>query len=139
MLVSEVLHQHGNVLDAFAKRRHDDWDYVQAIEQIVPEQSLRHKLREEILVGCCDHANVHRFRPFRAERFDFALLQNAQQLGLEADTHRSDLGQKDRAAMGKRELAFLGGGGTREAPRTWPKNPDSSSVSGMAAQSTRSR
>jgi len=41
---------------------------------------FRHKLRE-ILVGCRDHANVHRLRPFRAERFDFALLQNARQAG----------------------------------------------------------
>jgi hypothetical protein len=37
MLVSEVLHQHLNILDALAKRGHDDRHDVQAIEEIVLE------------------------------------------------------------------------------------------------------
>ena len=107
MLVDEVLHQHGNVLDAFAKRRHDDRDHVQAIEQIVLEPALVDELTE-VAVGRRDHANVHVLGAFRAERLDFALLQDAQQLGLQADAHRPDLVEKDGAAVGQRELALLG-------------------------------
>ena len=115
MLVNEVLHQHWNILDAFAKRRHDDRDHMQAIKEIVLEPTLVHELTE-VAVGRRDHTNVHGLCPFRAERLDFAFLQDAQQLGLQSDAHRSDLVERDGASVGQGELAFLRASGVRERP-----------------------
>ena len=93
--------------------RHNDRHDVQPVEQIVLEPPLVHELAQ-VAVGRRDHADVHLLGPFRAERLDFALLQDAQQLGLQPDAHRADLVEKDRAAVGQRELAFLGGRGSGE-------------------------
>ena len=82
MLVDEVLHQHRNVLDAFAQRRNDDGDDVQAVVEIVFEPALVHELAE-VAVGRRDYADVYLLRPFGAERFDFTLLQYPKQLGLQ--------------------------------------------------------
>ena len=115
MLVDEVLHQHRNVLGTLAKRRHGDRHHVQAVEEIVLEAPLVHELTE-VAVGRRDHADVDLLGPFRAERLDFAFLQHAQQLGLQPDSHRADLVEKDGAAVGQRKLAFLRARGVGECP-----------------------
>ena len=113
MLAGEVRHQHRNIVGAFAQRRHDDRNHVQAIEEIFLKLSRVHELTQ-VAVGGRDHAHVHALGAFRAERFDFALLQDAQELGLQADAHRANFVEEDRAAVGQRELAFLRGGRIRE-------------------------
>ena len=113
MFANEVLHQHRDVLDAFAKRRHDDRNYLQAVIEIVLEQPLVDELTK-IAIRRRDHANVHVFGPLRAHGLDFALLQDAQQLALQCQVHGSDLVEKDRAVVGQGELAFLVAGRVRE-------------------------
>ena len=116
VLVNEVRDQHRNVVDALAKRRHDDRNDVQAIEQIVLEPAL--VARADGGRGWSRRSRGRRrdSGAFGAERLDLALLQHAQQLGLQADAHRADLVEKDRPAVGQRELAFLRAGGVRERP-----------------------
>ena len=53
---------------------------------------------------------------FGAERFDIALLQDAQQLRLHADAHGSDLVEEDRSAVGQQKLAPFRAGRARERP-----------------------
>ena len=48
-------------------------------------------------------------RPLRAERLELALLQHAQQLGLQRRRDLADLVEEDRAAVGQREAALLVG------------------------------
>ncbi len=79
---------------------------MQPIEQIVLEPALVHELTQ-VAVGRRDDSNVHPLGPFRAERLDFAFLEDPQQLGLKAGAHRSDLVEKDRAPVGQGKLAFL--------------------------------
>ena len=112
MFVSEPFHEHWNILDAFAKRGYGNRDHVQAIVQIVLEPTLVHELTQ-IAVRRSDDTNIDAFCPFRAEGLDFALLQNAQQLGLQPRAHAVDLVEKDRAAVGESELALPRGGRVR--------------------------
>ena len=93
---------------------------MQAIEEILLESTLAHQLTE-VAVGRRDYTNVHVLRPFRAERLDLAFLQDAQELRLQPDAHRSDLVEEDRAAIGQGEPPLPGAGGVRERPSDMPE------------------
>ena len=60
----------------------------------------------EIAVGAGDDADVDRLGAVRADRQDFALLQRAQQLGLERERHLGDLVEQQGAAVGGAEQAL---------------------------------
>ena len=136
MLVDEVLDQQRDVVGAARAAAARDRDDVQPVEQIVPEPAFVDQL-PQVAVGRRDHAHVDLLGPFGAERLDLALLQHAQQLGLQRRAHRADLVEEERAAVGQRELALAWcRSAPVNAPRTWPNSSDSSSVSGIAAQLT---
>ena len=101
-----MFHQRRNVFPPFPERRNDDGNDVQTVEQVLLEPAVGHHL-QQIPVGGGDHADVDLFGPFRPQRFDLALLQHPQQLRLQRRAHGPDLVQKDRAAVGQRELALL--------------------------------
>src|SRR5439155_4356705 len=94
-----------NVLNAFTKRGDGNRDHVQSIVQIVLEPTFVHELTQ-VAVRRSDDANIDAFCPLRAKGLDFALLQNAQELGLQPHVHAADLVEKDRAAVRESELAF---------------------------------
>ena len=62
-------------------------------------------LGRQVAVGGGEDAHVHPHRRGAAEPVDLALLQRAQQLGLQPDVHLADLVEQQRAAIGRLELA----------------------------------
>jgi len=68
----------------------------------------------EIAVGGRDHAQVDLHWSGRADTLDLALLEDAQQLRLCRKRELADLVEKQRAASGKLDLAWLGAGRTGE-------------------------
>jgi hypothetical protein len=68
----------------------------------------------EIAVGAGDDADVDLFRHRAADRHHFALLEDAEQLGLEAERHLGDLVEQDGAAMRGAEKALAARGGAGE-------------------------
>ena len=60
----------------------------------------------EVAIGRGDDAQVDRLGPGRADRKDLALLQRAQQLGLEGERHFGDLVEQQGAAIGRAEQAL---------------------------------
>ena len=77
---------------------------LQAVVQIFLEPAVGDHL-PQVAVGRRDDAHVDLLRALRAERLELALLEHAQQLGLERRAHRADLVEEDRAAVGEREPA----------------------------------
>ncbi len=70
----------------------------------------------EVAVGSRDHANVRVERTVPPQPLELALLQYAQELGLDAGAHLSHLVQEQDAARGLLDRARPGGERPREGP-----------------------
>src|SRR5262249_12432248 len=113
VLLDKVCGEHRNVLGTIAQRRQLDSDDIQSIEQVFLEATfVNHP--DQVFVGRRNHANVYALGVLGAERLNLAFLEHAQQFRLETDVHRSDLIQKDGAAIGQGELAASRAGRARE-------------------------
>ena len=95
--------ERGDVAGALAQRRDAQREHAQAVVEILAERALAHGLLEIAIAGC-EHADVERNGFAGAERLDLALLQHAQQLGLQAEIHLRDLVEQQRAAVRLHEL-----------------------------------
>ena len=107
-LVQEVVHEHGDVLPAFAQRRHAHGQHVQAVVQVLAKAAGLH-LAPEVEVGGGHHAHVHREGLGAAHALDLAGLQGAQQLALGGGAEDADFVEEEGAAMGALEAAGPGG------------------------------
>ena len=85
---------------------HADGHHVEAVVEILAEGARPDGLAQ-VGVGGRDHAHVHLDGAGAAEPLDLALLERAQQLGLEVDAQAADLVEEERAAVGQLELAEL--------------------------------
>ena len=85
-----------------------DVDDVQAIEKIFAK-SFFFDFLVKIFVGRSENSHVRIDRASSAEPFELAVLQHAQQLHLNGRTDLADLIEKQRAAVGQFESAFLAG------------------------------
>ena len=94
-----------DVEPALAQRRQVDRHDVEAPVEVGAE-AAGGDLGGEIAVGAGDDADVDRLGPDRADRQDLALLQGAQQLGLERERDLGDLVEQQGAAVGGAEQAL---------------------------------
>src|SRR5262249_661221 len=95
----EVRDQRRNVVLALAERRHHDAHYVEPVEEVLAEAAaLYYGL--EVLVGRGDHPDADGMGLGRADRPDFLLLQDAQELGLQRRRELGDLVEEEGAAVG---------------------------------------
>ena len=106
--------ERGNVGGPIAQRRHRDRKYVQPVEQILAKAALLH-IGDQVAIGGGDDAHIHFHRFARANRFDFAFLNGAQELDLRGRRQFADFVEEKRAAGGLDEFAGvpLGGAGER--------------------------
>ena len=93
----EETRQLGQVLDAVAQRRHPQRDDVQAVVEVLAERSLLDRLLQ-VDVGGRNQPEVGLDRVRPADALDLALLDGAQQLGLQLVAQVADLVQEQRAA-----------------------------------------
>ena len=131
--IQEVAHEPRDVLAPLAQRRQDDLDDAQAVVEVLAELAARDPLGESRVRGG-EHAHVDRDAAPAADALDLALLEDAQELGLErrAACRRSRRGRASRPAPPRSGPARAS---TPVAtPRSMPKSSDSSRVSGSAAQ-----
>ena len=84
------------VARALTQAGHIDRDDVQAIEESFAEGAALHR-GGQVAVGRRHHAHVDVDRSGRRQGRDFALLQDAQELGLYLDVELPDLVEKERA------------------------------------------
>ena len=109
----EVVNQEREVAVAFAERRNQDGDDVDAEVEIFAETALADGVFE-ILVGCGDQAKIDFASGAAAEALDGTLLENAQEFALEIGIERGDFVEKERPVMGGFNHAGLGGIGAGE-------------------------
>ena len=109
---AELLHrrpdQQRDVLAALAQRRHADREDGEAVEE-VPAEAPRLDLGPEVAVGGGDDPDVGVQRPRAADALELALLEDAQQLGLQLQRQLADLVEEDRRAVRHLEAARLAG------------------------------
>ena len=90
--------QQRNVLAALAQGRHFDADDIEPEIKILAEALFR-RLTAQVAVGGGQHAYIHGDGRVGTHPLHLALLQGAQQFGLELHGHFADLVQKQRAAV----------------------------------------
>ena len=101
-----MLDQQRNVFLALTQRGQFDMEYVQPVEKVGPERALFDHVFE-VLVGGGHASEIDFDDLIPADAGDLALLQYAQQIGLRLQADVADLVEKNRAAFGDFELAFL--------------------------------
>ena len=102
-----------DVLAPLAQRHQVELQDAEAVIEIAAETAGR-RLDGEVAVGRGNHADVGLSRLERADALDFAVLDRAQQLGLQRQRQLADLVEKQRAVVGVLEQADLGVGGAGE-------------------------
>src|SRR5216683_2401079 len=105
--------QRGNVFAAIAQRRQLKVNDVEAVIEIFSEAAFADK-GEEVHVGGGDDADVDFNLLSAAEAHEFALLNDAEKLGLRFRTDGGDFVEEDRALIGDFEKAFFGSHGAGE-------------------------
>ncbi len=82
--------QHRDVLAPFAQRRQMQGKHVQAVEQVAAKFFFFDRAHQ-IAIGGGDQPRVHPDRFRSSQAFEFLVLQNAQQLGLQLQRNFSHL------------------------------------------------
>jgi hypothetical protein len=83
---------------------------VEAVKKVAAKGALGDEFRK-IGVGGGDNANVHALGAVAAKAFEFLLLENAQEFGLEFERKIADFIEEERAAIGQLEASdFLADG-----------------------------
>ena len=103
--LDEVVEQQRDVLAALTQGGHLDGQHAQTVIQVRPELGFRRPVAQ-VAVGRRDDPDVHPARDRAADPLVLALLQHAEQLGLE---RRRDFGhfvQQQRAAVRQFETSL---------------------------------
>jgi dipeptidyl aminopeptidase/acylaminoacyl peptidase len=103
-LAEEFVREHEDVRATLAQRWQRDLDDVEAIVEILTEAPLGDAGLEVAVRGRHD-ANVDVDLAIAADGPHLALLQHAQELGLERERHLADLVEEERALLGLDEEA----------------------------------
>ena len=120
-LRQEVRRQRGDVLAAIAQRRDVHRQDVEAEVEVLAEAPLLDEGRQ-VAVRRGDHADVDVMDAIAAHGAHVAELQDAQQLGLQAEGHVANLVEQQRPAVGLGEQPLAGLDGAREAAPRVPED-----------------
>src|SRR5690349_1128921 len=111
----EVLRQQRYVITPIAKGRHSDAHHVKAVVEIFAERAVLNT-RGQVAVGGCDYADIKLQRSCCSYPFELALLQNPEELGLQARREFAYLIEEEGATVRHFHLAFLLGDGASKCP-----------------------
>ena len=112
----EMIGEEGDVFQALAQRRQLDRHHAQAVEQVAPQDARIDRFLR-VAVGGGDEPHVHHgVLLLGAHPPHHAILDDAQQLGLEGLRHLGELVQEEGAAVGGFEQAGLVAVGAGKGP-----------------------
>jgi hypothetical protein len=92
---TEMLNQKRYILYPLPEWRHIDLHYIDPVKQIFPKRVFPN-LCFQVTIGCTDYANVCFTGQCAADPFEFALLQDTEELGLKQQRQITYLVQKKR-------------------------------------------
>ena len=101
-----MLGKQGNVFSPRAERGQVYGDDVEAVEEVLAEAAVAHRLADVDVCGG-DDAHVYLNLLNAAQVHEAVILQHAQDLGLGFNAHGGDFVHEERAAVGHFEEAFL--------------------------------
>ena len=119
-LGGQVPGQRHDILRALAQGRQLQGQHTEPEQQILAERAFR-DCPLEVAVAGGDQPDIDANRPRAADAIDLALLDGAQQLGLQPRLHLADLVEQQRAAIGLLEPADAAGHGTGEGAALVPE------------------
>src|SRR4051812_16431211 len=108
-----MMNQRIDVLAARAKGRKPKGDDVHSIKKILAKHAVVHH-RFQITMGGEDEAGIDPQGLVAAEAFEFARLDQAEQLGLHGTRYFADFIDKERSAFGELDATRLARHGARE-------------------------
>ena len=111
----EVIHEQRDVLPPLAQRRDLDPHHVDAVVEVGPEGPFL-DAPLEVAVGGGDHADVRAQGSRATDDVVGPVLQDAQQLHLQARRHVADLVEEERPPLGEGEAPGLVALGAGEGP-----------------------
>ena len=103
----------GNVSGALAQGRSEDGKDLEAVVEIAAELFLGNHFCQ-VAIGGGDEAHVDGDGAIAAEALDLALLQGAQQFGLQVERELADFIEKERALVSELDAADFAGDGAGE-------------------------
>src|SRR5215469_156968 len=106
----KMAHQHRNVFDTIAEGRRANGKHLQAVIEVGAELFFSNHL-SQVAIGGRNQPDVHLYGTRTAEPLALALLQRAQQLGLQLERHLAALVQEQRAFVRQLNPAQLTGNG----------------------------
>ena len=112
-VVEEEVRQQGDILGAFAERRHCDGEDAETIVEVLAKGLLADGL-DQVAIGGGDDPDVDCDRRAAADARRIALLEDAEQLGLGLRGQLADLVEEERAPLGQLEAADPAGDGAGE-------------------------
>jgi hypothetical protein len=133
VLAQEVLDQERDVLPTLSQGGQEDRHDVQTIVEILAEGSFLES-RLQVPVGGGDDPDIHGQGPGAPHALEAALLQDAEQLDLQAHGQIADLVQEQAAPSASSKRPFLVAAAPVKAPFSWPNSSLSRSACGKAAQ-----
>ena len=111
--LDEETDEQGNVFGALAEGRDADGEDVEAVVEVAAELAIGHHCGE-IAIGGGDDACIDADGAVAAEAFEFLLLEDAEELGLQLGRDVADFIEENGAAVGEFESADLLGNGAGE-------------------------
>src|SRR5262252_4050453 len=95
-----------NVLPALSERRQRDWNHVEPVIEILPKESFLDRTFQ-VAVGGSNHPHIDGDLRDAAHAFEFPLLEESQELGLELARQIADLVEEDGSSVGHFEPSSL--------------------------------
>lgn len=133
VLAQQTLGQRQDVRRAFAQRPPGQREDRQAIVEVLAE-TPRRDFRREVAVGRGKHADIQVDRFARTDPLHLALLQYAQQLGLQARGISDISSRRMVPPSASSNLPGWAAMAPVKEPFSWPNRVASSMLSGIAAQ-----
>ncbi len=113
-LLAQIFNEVRNIIAAVAQRRERDADHVDAVKKIGAE-SARLDFLLQLSVRRADYARIHSFLFVVADAREMAVLQDVQQLRLQARVELGDFIKEKRAALREFHTARFRGVRSRES------------------------
>jgi hypothetical protein len=115
------------------KRRRENGEDLEAVKEVAAKLLFRDHFGQ-VAIGGGDEAHVDGDGPRSAQALDLALLQSAQQLGLQVERQLAHLVEKERALVGQLQTADLARNGAGERALLVAEELAFEQPAGMAAQ-----
>ena len=129
----EMIDQRRQIFETLGQSRQHDGEHIEPVIQVLSQAPLEDRVAE-IAIGGRQHPHVERDVAAPADASEFAVLDDAQQLGLQLGFISPISSSSSVPPLASSKHPARRWSAPVKAPRSWPKSSLSSRPSGSAAQ-----